>query len=56
MPAYNLWQDEPVNAVGCVDNGYYVLLAPLEPGEHIIHFKAVSPGFSLEVTDHITVK
>jgi hypothetical protein len=56
MPAYNLWQDEPVNAVGCADNGYYVLLPPLARGQHTIHFKAVAQTFALEVTDHITVE
>ena len=54
VPANNVWQADPVHFVGCVDNGYYVLLAPLAPGEHTIHFAVTSVG--LEVTDHITVE
>jgi hypothetical protein len=37
-----------------VDEGYYVLLAPLPPGQHIIHFAAEQWG--LDVTDTITVE
>ena len=53
VPADNVWGPDPFHAVGCVDNGYYVLLPPLSPGQHIIHFAF---GEDLEVTDYITVK
>jgi hypothetical protein len=41
-----------------VDAGYYVLLNPLPPGEHTLHWTATSPscGFSQDVTYHLTVQ
>jgi hypothetical protein len=43
---------------GCVDEGYYVLLPPLSPGQHTIYIHAANPttGWTLDVTDHITVQ
>lgn len=42
----------------CVDNGYYLMLNPLTPGQHAIRFKAENAdhSFSLDVTYHITVQ
>lgn len=41
----------------CVDNGYYLMVKPLRPGRHTIHFMAenADQSFSLDVTYHITV-
>ena len=41
----------------CVDTGYYLMLAPLSPGRHTIHFTAANAdgSFSLDVTYHLTV-
>jgi hypothetical protein len=41
-----------------VDSGYYVLLPPLSPGQHTIHFAGGLTYFpySLDVTDYITVQ
>jgi hypothetical protein len=40
-----------------VDDGYYVLLNPLRPGSHTLHFHAENPsqGFTLDVTYNLTV-
>ncbi len=38
------------------DDGYYMMLKPLSPGEHTIHFSADSTfGFSVSMTYHLTV-
>jgi hypothetical protein len=41
----------------CVDTGYYLMVAPLTPGSHTIHFQcqAGDGSLSLEVTYHLTV-
>jgi hypothetical protein len=44
-----------------VDDGIYLMLAPLRPGQHTIHFTSASEGsalgsFALDVTYHLTVK
>ena len=41
----------------CVDNGYYLMLDPLDPGQHTIHFtgKNSDASFQLDVTYHLTV-
>jgi hypothetical protein len=54
LPADNIFQAAPFTCPACVDEGYYVLLAPLAPGEHTIHFAALQWG--LDVTDYITVE
>jgi hypothetical protein len=40
-----------------VDDGYYVMLAPLAPGKHTVHFHGEIPSFdfSLDVTYELTV-
>ena len=43
----------------CVDDGIWLMLTPLPPGQHEIHFTAASSSsgpFALEVTYHLTVK
>jgi hypothetical protein len=39
-----------------IADGYWVMLDPLPPGEHTIHFTSNAPGFSLDVTYHLTVE
>ena len=37
-------------------SGYYLMLAPMSVGNHVIHFAgSVSDFFSLDVTYHLTV-
>jgi hypothetical protein len=39
-----------------IADGYWVMLDPLPPGEHTLHFTASNAfGFSLDVTYHLTV-
>ncbi len=39
-----------------VGDGYYLMLAPLWPGNHLIHFHGSAPnGFTLDITYHLTV-
>jgi hypothetical protein len=43
----------------CVDDGIYLMVAPLSAGEHTIHFTAATSAwgpFALEVTYHLTVE
>ncbi len=41
-----------------ISDGYWVMLEPLSPGEHVIHFTADKPteNFALDVTYHLTVQ
>jgi len=43
-----------------VDDGFYVLLPPLDSGPHTLHFRALNPdpkaGFTQDVTYHLDVK
>jgi hypothetical protein len=38
-----------------VDDGYYIMLVPLSPGQHVLNFHGGVPGFTLNVTYKITV-
>jgi len=38
-----------------VDDGYYVMLSPLHPGYHVLHFGGVSGSFALDITYHLNV-
>jgi hypothetical protein len=38
-----------------VADGWYVMLPPLRPGNHVIHFKGVAGSFQLEVTYNLHV-
>ena len=41
-----------------VDDGVYVMLSPLAPGQHLLHFHGSYPqfNFTLDITYHLTVK
>jgi hypothetical protein len=54
LPKNNIFLAAAVTVPVTVDEGYYVLLEPLPPGEHTIHFTAEQWG--LDVTDYITVE
>ncbi len=57
LPENNVW-GIPAGTYGpSVDDGYWLMLTPLTPGKHTIHFTAAnSSGWNLEVTYHLTVK
>jgi hypothetical protein len=38
-----------------VADGYWLMLEPLSPGEHQIHFSSGRPGFSLDLTYDLTI-
>jgi len=38
-----------------VDDGWYVMLSPLPPGPHVLHFRGVVDGFALDITYHLNV-
>jgi len=40
---------------GAVSDGVCLMLAPLPPGQHTIHFTGALPGFALDITYHLTV-
>jgi hypothetical protein len=48
----------PGTSCSTVDDGYYVMLAPLSKGQHTVHFHGEIPAasFTLDVTYHLTVK
>ena len=58
VPAGNLLGLDPGTYAPCVDDGYYLMLAPLRPGPHTIHFASQNSdgSFSLDVTYHLTVR
>jgi len=58
VPEGNLLGLDPGTYAPCLDDGYYLMLAPLIPGQHTIHFTASNSdaSFSLDVTYHLTVK
>jgi hypothetical protein len=58
VPEGNLLGLDPGTYAPCLDDGYYLMLAPLQSGRHTIHFTAQTAdhGFSLDVTYHLTVK
>lgn len=39
-----------------IADGYWVILDPLPTGLHTIHFTSTAPGFTLDVTYHLTVE
>jgi len=39
-----------------ITDGIWLMLTPLTPGQHTVHFAATSPTISLDVTYHIYVK
>jgi hypothetical protein len=58
VPEGNLLGLDPGTYAPCVDDGYYLMLAPLSRGQHTIHFTAETAGqeFSLDVTYHLTIE
>jgi hypothetical protein len=56
LPADNWLEVEPAVAAAVAD-GYWLLLAPLPPGEHELHFGGALPDLGVmgEVTYHLTV-
>jgi hypothetical protein len=63
-PAFNVFLPQgaifslPNGTIGpVVSDGYWLLLAPLSRGQHIIHFKSVdNSGLTIDVTYTLTVK
>jgi len=63
FPDDNVFQffgcDNPAGTYGpFVNDGFYLMLAPLSAGEHTIHFSGAVPsfgGFTLDITYHIAV-
>jgi hypothetical protein len=61
FPENGLWGLPAGDYGPTVDDGIYLMVAPLRPGRHIIHFTAASEGsfagsFALDVTYDLTVK
>jgi hypothetical protein len=56
LPADNVLEVEPGVLEGVID-GYWLLLAPLPPGEHELHFGGALPDIGVVhgVTYHLTV-
>jgi hypothetical protein len=38
-----------------VDDGWYVMLAPMNAGPHVVHFQGVNGGFALDITYNLNV-
>jgi hypothetical protein len=58
LPEDNIFGDPDLGGVRlepCVDAGYYLVVRPLRPGEHTIHFAGTTGDFSVDVTYHLTV-
>jgi hypothetical protein len=57
LVADGLCQDEPPGRYPAVGDGYYVMLKPLAPGTHALHFHGLLPdfGFVQDVEYEITV-
>lgn len=57
FPEANMFGIPAGHYAPAVDDGYYLMLAPLSRGSHTIHFAASYPamGLELDVTYHITV-
>jgi hypothetical protein len=58
LPANNIFGVPEGTYEPAVSDGFWLLLAPLPPGEHVIHFSAASSdgSFSLDVTYILTVE
>lgn len=61
MPAADNFLGVPgVTSGSSVSDGYWVMLKPLSPGQHVLHFKGEitsgpGEGFSQDVTYHLTI-
>lgn len=40
----------------CVNDGYFIYLSPLTPGEHTLRFTVVKGAFSIDVTYNLTIE
>jgi hypothetical protein len=64
LPAGDIFGAGPATYGPSMDQGYYLMLAPLSAGQHTLHFKGSMPAtippywtpFSVDVTYHITVE
>ncbi len=57
MPENNVWGIAAGTYGPAVDDGYWLMVTPLPPGKHTVHFTAANAsGWSLEVTYNLTVK
>lgn len=56
LPADNLLGLSAGTISPSVSDGFFLMLAPLPPGTHSIHFTAAVPGFALDITYHLTVR
>ena len=56
LPADNLLGFAAGTVSPAVSDGYFLLLYPLSPGKHTIHFTGGVPGFTLDITYHLTVE
>lgn len=56
LPTNNIFGLDADTYGPAVDDGFYLMLAPLSRGTHTIHFTSAAPGFELDVTYHITVR
>ena len=54
FPPDNICGTTPGTSIAVAD-GYYLMLKPLSAGEHVLHFTGSIPGFSLDITYHLTV-
>ena len=57
VPANNIFGLDPGTYGPSMDEGYYLMVAPLNAGKHSIHFHGSLPTlpFTLDITYHITV-
>lgn len=55
LPAGNLLGAPPGTTTQSVDAGVYLLVSPLKPGRHTIHFKGTIGGGSVDTQYNITV-
>lgn len=57
VPANNVLGLPAANYSPNVDQGFYLMLAPLSPGAHTIHFTGnnVDLGYTLDITYHLTI-
>jgi hypothetical protein len=57
LPADNIFDAPEGVYFPAVSDGYWLLLAPLRPGDHVIHFSATTTGgFSQDITYNLTVE
>ncbi len=57
LPEGNVWGIEPDTYGPMVTDGYYLMVAPLTPGVHTLHFtSALSSGTPMDVTYNLTIK